>query len=132
MPRKKRTNKSADDCLTKLRRVNRPKAYLQKFFVDKDKQRRENQLRRVQEKLERRKLLKRRRYKMIGQAVKEGIVFARFGRMQTGETECTLKQIADSFKMSIGAVAKVIKDFTDRGDVVMTGERGRRAPPIPN
>ena len=91
MPRKKRTNKSADDCLVKLRRVNKPAAYLRKFFVDKDKLRKEKQLMRMQEKMEARsKLFHRRRYKMLGQAVKEGIVFARFGAMQTGDTVCTL------------------------------------------
>ena len=47
------------------------------------------------------------------------------------ETICTYKQIADSFKMPYGTIARVIKDFIDNGDVVITRSRGRRAPPVP-
>ena len=47
------------------------------------------------------------------------------------DTECTYKQIADSFKMPYGTIARVIKDFIDNGDSVVTRKRGRKAPPVP-
>ena len=61
MPPKVRVNQSVEDCLSKIG-PNKSKAFLRTKFKDKEKQRSLKRMQRLREKLDRVKLINRRRY----------------------------------------------------------------------